>query len=737
MKHGLGLELPALWAARRPKIFAAFLMFLLGMAIWLVPQLRFDDDINRVLLSDNANSRNYEQQIEAFGGKSSDVIIHFERSGPFTKSDYETMQNFALDLEFLDGITSTLSPFSVRFAQTAGQNAGQTVLPETLEPSLVEDRLLLYEQSKTDLRSLISKTRNTALFIATTTPDLPQDERSNLLAEIATFTESFSGTGLTVTLTGEATISQTIAENLKTDLLKLNALGSLLVLAFAMIIFRNWRATFLTILPALVAVLASLSIFALLDYPITVISNVLPLLVLILGVADGMHLVIHLRHQPADKPRKLVITLQEIAPACALSAVTTAIAFLAVAISDNAQIREFAVAGALSVLVGYFVVAITFSLLAPVLNPTPAAHSSGNSFLNGLLDSVGRLSLKKGRLVIVLAVLVTMAGTWGYSTTQSWFPYEGNLPSTSSLQSLNKQIASDFGGTYRLWSELDTIDQNSLRTEAGWQRLVALTDAIKVAAPDYPTVSMVSVATWLGTPEKMPSVEQLRDAPEELRRQLVSPSGNVARVLTFVPEPMQNSKTLKVHDKIESAALGAGADRVVGLPQIMRHEAVGIVRQLGLGLLLACGLSAVLVGLAFRNLRLAAILLTPNVLPLLLTASALHFMDNGLMTPTAVLALTIAFGIAINDSVHCINRVHFQRLQGQNIQEALLNTIQHTGRVMVFTTILLSVGLLVTQFSVFAPVQLFGKMLIITFVIALLADLIVLPALINLKWSGL
>ena len=101
---------------------------------------------------------------------------------------------------------------------------------------------------------------------------------------------------------------------------------------------------------------------------------------------------------------------------------------------------------------------------------------------------------------------------------------------------------------------------------------------------------------------------------------------------------------------------------------------------------------------------------------------------------TAAVALTIAFGIAIDDCIHFINRYRLERLNGHPVDEAIQFAIDRTGRVMIATTLLISGGLLVTLLSPFIMVRLFGIMLILTFVTALLADLLLLPVLMRLKW---
>jgi predicted RND superfamily exporter protein len=194
---------------------------------------------------------------------------------------------------------------------------------------------------------------------------------------------------------------------------------------------------------------------------------------------------------------------------------------------------------------------------------------------------------------------------------------------------------------------------------------------------------------------------------------------------------MHSLRSLATQDRLEQAALSAGADRVVGLPVIMRHESIAIIMQLGRGLLAACILATLVIAIAFRWPSLLAVLLAPNIIPLAVTAAALHVLDGGHLTPTAVLALTIAFGIAVNDSIHFASRYRLELNNGLDQRSALMTSLTRTGRVMVLTTVLLCVGMLVTQFSVFAPVRLFGQMMIMSFFLALAADLVLLPALLK------
>ncbi len=735
MNHGFGLEKPGIAAVRHPVAALTILAALLLGSLSMLPELRFDEDINRVFLSQNESSQNYRNFLRNTGGMRSDIALFIEADRPFSADDYSRMRDLALELELLDRVSSVLSPFAVRFAKTNADHPGQTVIPADIDVDEIEKRLEAFQAEDTFLPSLISDDRKAALFVVSGEAGLPSSSVRDILLQTTDTSASILGDRLRVTVTGEDAISIAIVDGLKTDLVKLNVLGFLLVAMLALVMFRSISTALVAVVPALFGVLVSLSIFALLDYPITVISNVLPILVLVLGIADSMHLVLHLRHQSGGEPIRASLerTIRDIGPACVLTALTTAIAFLAITISDNDQLFEFAVVGALSVLVSCLVVITTFGLLGRFATRSGVALPGPDTGRSGLA-SIGDMVLAHDRKVIALALILFAAGVLGYSQTRAWFPYEDTLPRDSSLISANERLFSQFGGTYRLWSELDTEGGNSLTTETGWDRLVSVTEAIEKAAPDYTTVSMASIARWLGNPARLPTPAELAELPENLRDQLVSKSGDVARVVTFVPEPMRDQVSRDTHDRIEKAALGATADRMVGLPNIMRHESISIIEQLGLGLLIACLSSTLLIALAFGWPALIAALVVPNVLPLILTTAALHLLSQGQLTPTAVLALTIAFGIAIDDSIHFVNRFRLERDQGRSVDDALRNAIREAGRVMVLTTVLLSVGLLITMLSEFHPVQLFGQMLILTFVVALLADLLLLPALLKQKW---
>ncbi|MEX3011823.1 RND family transporter [Hoeflea sp. TYP-13] len=729
---GFGLEYPGLFAIQHPRIAAMVLIALVASALASLASIRFDDNIQRAMSSNSVYARDYRAFEQGLGTKTSDFIVLVASNETFGPAELERLRDMTLDVALLDDVLTVLSPFSARFAKNHEQFPGAPVFPQDISTETLTDRLPAYRAGNMNQPEMISP--DGRIMIVTIAVD-PANGRARLRdthADIIETLSDYTGDGFTLTVTGEDAIAFEIVGGLQRDLITLNLLGCLIALFMALLIFGDLTVALVAVVPAILGTLTALSLFVLFGLPMTVISNVIPVLVLVLGLADSIHLTMYFKKSPADLSAKerAELSIREIGPACGLTALTTAIAFAAVAMVDNEQLREFALIGGLGVMVSYVVVIMFFAFLAPLCVGAKAGRSRGDWFKVPPL--IGRLVLSRDRAIMVASALIAAASIWGFLRTEPWFHFNAYLPVNSEIRQANEKINETFGGFFRMWHELDLTGDETSGDD--WQRLTALTDTVAAAAPDYTVVSLVTIARWFGRPETMPDRTDLSDLPESILTQFLSLDGNTARVVTFAPEPMANRQTLETHDRIERAAGNAGAIRTVGFPVILRHEPAIVIGQLEVSLIAACLIAVALVALAFRWPALLVVLVVPNMLPLILTAASLHLIAGGLLNPTAMMALTIAFGIAIDDSIHFINRFRLERARGHDVDQALNIAIDRTGRVMIATTLLISAGLLVTLTSPFTMVRLFGIMLILTFITALLADLVLLPALLRQKW---
>ena len=147
-----------------------------------------------------------------------------------------------------------------------------------------------------------------------------------------------------------------------------------------------------------------------------------------------------------------------------------------------------------------------------------------------------------------------------------------------------------------------------------------------------------------------------------------------------------------------------------------------------LGLLIAFGIVALIVGLLYRSLRMTLISLVPNVLPLLFIAGFMGALDIDLKVSTSII-FTIAFGIAVDDTLHFLAKYRILLRQGRQPIWALRRTFLATGKAIIITSIILCGGFATLMLSSFEGTFHIGLLVSLTLCFAVVVDLAVLPLL--------
>ena len=120
-----------------------------------------------------------------------------------------------------------------------------------------------------------------------------------------------------------------------------------------------------------------------------------------------------------------------------------------------------------------------------------------------------------------------------------------------------------------------------------------------------------------------------------------------------------------------------------------------------------------------------------NVVPLGVTAGLIGLLGFE-FDPKVAIVFTVAFGIAVDDSIHFLARFKLERSKGKKVEDAIHATFMETGKAIVITTLILFFGFSILLFSAFPPTYTIGLLLSVTLLVALIADFLLLPVL--LRW---
>jgi predicted RND superfamily exporter protein len=181
-----------------------------------------------------------------------------------------------------------------------------------------------------------------------------------------------------------------------------------------------------------------------------------------------------------------------------------------------------------------------------------------------------------------------------------------------------------------------------------------------------------------------------------------------------------------VRDLVGDAAEVRITGSVFAASEVVGALVQDLIRSFGGALLLI----SLLMGAMLRSLRLLAVALVPNLLPIVATAGVMGFAGIHLNLNTMLVA-SIALGIAVDDTIHFLYQFAARRREGAGSEAALAHAFQHSGRAMVGTSLVLAAGFAVFQAAQMVNVGEFGMLVAITVGFALLFDLILTPALLR------
>ncbi len=303
------------WLLRHPKLLLAAVLALAFLAVAPIGSLRFDSNINRVFLSDTALSDAQRDFEERFDTTLSDVAVLVESRTQLSETQIAAARDLALDYELTPGVVAVVSPFSLRFPPGRTRWPEEPVIPARIDRTDLSDRLAAFRALDTGLPTLLAP--DTLLILASI--DTRERSLGDALPELRSLAASVEETGASVTITGQDVVGLAIRDGLAKDLLRLNLIGAALVLLAAMALLRDPRLVAVAIGPPLLGAVGTLGLAAWLGLPITVLSNVIPMLMLVIGVANGLHLAVSLARAEGQIAARVQTTLREVGPASALT----------------------------------------------------------------------------------------------------------------------------------------------------------------------------------------------------------------------------------------------------------------------------------------------------------------------------------------------------------------------------------------------------------------------------------
>lgn len=565
--------------------------------------------------------------------------------------------------------------------------------------------------------------------------------------------------GMSVRLGGLPHLRGVIVHNIRQDqvvLVPMTLVVCMLLLAF----FLRWFAA--VVLPiAAVAITAVVVVggMAVGGEPFNILNNIIPTLLIIIGISDSIHLIGRYREelargdgaQPAGER-----TVIHMGIACLLTSVTTAVGLASLLVSKTVMLRHFGLTAGIGVMVAYLVT-ITFlpavlTWIRPPKRPAATSKHDGGS-LESFIENMTRAILKQPWAVLGLTA-VLLAGT-GYASTLLVVDHAllDQFDEDDPVYQTTRLLEEKLDGVRPLEVSLrfdDAAMATSPETLAALDEVIAWADAQdSVLSTMSPMRLLRQTLVLLSRDEEARTAAFVSTAQVQALRDLLAARGDSPLEMWLTEDGRHMRLQLKVRDVGAQETMRLTAELEGKLAEALPSSAAigftgeafdgsagmdAVVDDLISSLALALVIIVVILTLLFRSIRLGLLSIPPNLIPLVFTGAYMVWRDIPLNAATVII-FSISLGLAVDGTIHVLARFREEtRLNGLSTESALILAARGTGRAIVVSCITLMAGFSVLLFSNFVPVQRFGELIAVTVGCTLFATLIVQPVL--LKVAG-
>ncbi|MGB1079922.1 MAG: efflux RND transporter permease subunit, partial [Flavobacteriaceae bacterium] len=562
-------------------------------------------------------------------------------------------------------------------------------------------------------------------------------------------------TGLDVRVSGMPYI-RTINAKMILDEIGLFVVAATLVTTLIFFFFfRSYRATFISMSIVVIGVMWAFGIIGLLGYEITVLTALIPPIIIVIGVPNCIFLINKYQNEikkHGNQARSLQRVISKIGNATLMTNMTTACGFATFMLTNSTLLREFGIVASINIMMIFVLSLLMIPIIYSFMSIPKKKHLEhlNRKWMSGFVAWMERIVKQHRVSVYFISVIALMLSIIGMYEIRLSGTIVDDMPKKADFYKDIRFFETHFKGIMPIEIMVDTKRKNGATRLSTLNRINRLENDLREIPELSNPVSAVAVAKYLkqafynGNPKyfQLPTNQEnnfirahaknLGDEANFLTR-LVDETGQFARISVMLQD-VSTERMEAIEQQIQNSINKYfPADR---FDVSMTGKALGylkgtrfLVRNLVVSLSLAILLIALFMAYMFRSFRMILISLLPNVIPLILTAGMMGFLGIAIK-PSTILVFSVAFGISVDDTIHYLVKYR-QELQATkwNVKKSVYAALRETGVSMFYTSIVLFFGFSVFMISSYGGTVALGGLVSATLLFAMLANLILLPSL--------
>lgn len=719
-----------------------------------LPHMIFDASIEAMIPADDPVLIDLKEISEDFGDQEL-FFIALQANDVFQVDTLQKLSDLAQELESLPGVREVQSPFNIQAIDS--DLFGIEIRPMWDGVPQSDAEVALFKQDILNSpyagRLVTEDGRGAALLL-----DLADSNsnRSEIINQVLAVVEEYKGPE-EIHIVGDSYILHYTEQAMKDDLVKLIPFVIIVITLVLYLTFRSFLGVFIPLATVGASLIWTVGIMTWQGIPVSMISMVMPVILVTLGIASSIHILTNYQEILArgfGKREALIKTFQTITSPVLMAALTTAAGFASLVTAFVHPIREFGVLTAIGVLIA---MALSLSLVPALLilakepKGSQAQTKVKRGFLSTLLETFTSWALNNSKQLFVIVVIVIVVFAYGSTLLTLESNIVNYFGDSSPVKKGTRVIEETFGGSMQISVVVDTGEEDGLKDPEVLAELIAIQDylnsweSINHATSIADVIRELNQALWDGEPE----FYVIPDTREGVAQQLLlfSMQGGegldnlvtydysraliTAQMKTLDAQMMSN--VMSEVDQYLADRYGTDSNlnvRLIGTPKVMLRLMNRYVQTQVSSLVSSTIAVGIIVAFLMKSIGVGLLSLVPLLFTVVVNFGLMGYAKLPLDAVTSIIA-SLAIGIGVDYAIHYISRYRLEIAAGHSVQTALRNTGATAGRGIFYNAFALIVGFSVLVFSHFRAISVFGILISVTMIVSSLAALLVIPLLLN------
>jgi predicted RND superfamily exporter protein len=729
---------------------------------WKGLGVKLSYDNASILPSDNSYILDYKAFKKMFGEDGSVIVIGVENPDMFKLKEFNLWYDLTSDMTKIEGVEGVMSITKATallkndslhqfdFIPTVASRPTSQADVDSLRKSILS--LKFYD-------GLLFNSKTDAYILAITLKKSVLNEkiRMTITDNIVSRAEKYEAAcGHELHYSGLPYIRTMMARTVQHELF-LFVLLSIIIAAFILyLFFRSFKVVASSLIVVGISIIFTLGLVGLFGFKISILTGVIPSLIVVIAIENCIYILNKYHWEYRNHGNKILAlsrVVRRIGFASLMVNTATAAGFAAFILVSNQLLREFGIIAAISILMEYALCITLLPIIFSYMNPPSDKHVKhlDSTFFNTILEKILYIIQYKRKWVFSLAGILLVVGVIGMMNMRTSGKVTDDIHQGNALYKDLKFFETQLGGVMpfeisvdtkkkkgvMLYSTIQRIDrlQNEISRNKEFSKPLSVAEFVKFTKQAYfnGNPEMYTIPNSMEKTFVLSYLPKKTDGKQQLLNSFIDSTQQVTRIsfqMADIGTKDMNRLLDSIRPRVDSIFSKADYNvKITGSSVVSTRGTEFLIKHLLISVLIAIGFISLLMALMFSSVRMIAVSMMPNIIPLIITAAIMGFTGVPIK-PSTIIVFSIALGISVDNTIQYLSRYrHELKSTGNNIKLSTLNALREAGFSMIYTSIVLVLGFSVFMVSSFGGTQALGMLVSTTLFIAMFFNMIVLPSL--------